>query len=39
MVSDIRLFVEPEFQEKAQHYSAVLSLESLVLQISAFRLP
>ena len=25
MVSDIRLFVEPEFQEKAQQYSAVLS--------------
>lgn len=34
MVSDIRLFVEPEFQEKAQHYSAVLSDRGVQVNLS-----
>ena len=34
MVSDIRLFVEPEFQEKAQHYSGVLSDRGVQVNLS-----
>jgi 16S rRNA (guanine1516-N2)-methyltransferase len=34
MVSEIRLFVEPEFQEKAQQYSAVLSCRGVQVKLS-----